>query len=215
VLLRSYGWLLLCLAHTASAFYNPSAGRWLNRDPIGENGGRNLAGFVFNAPLSGVDRLGLSGWCVCLRPATIRLPLEQLETSPTQGGTTMPPLYPPVVVVPNPHPTPQPSTPPPDNGGPPWAHGNSDCDSAEEARLGRQMHAICDQPRSCSGLTRRCDLGEISRRIDINTRCRDARQEIMDRCYRGGDQAHRAHLQNNVIDILQNCWQKYLSLGGA
>ena len=33
--------LLLCV-ETARAFYNPTTGRWLSRDPIGEKGGNNL-----------------------------------------------------------------------------------------------------------------------------------------------------------------------------
>ncbi len=40
-------------------YYNPSIGRWLSRDPIGERGGANLAGFVRNCPVSTIDSLGL------------------------------------------------------------------------------------------------------------------------------------------------------------
>ena len=32
-------------------YYNPDAGRWVNRDPIGELGGPNLHAFVENAPI--------------------------------------------------------------------------------------------------------------------------------------------------------------------
>lgn len=39
--------------------YNPSLGRWLSRDPIGEAGGINLYGYVRNQPLFRVDPLGL------------------------------------------------------------------------------------------------------------------------------------------------------------
>jgi len=39
--------------------YSPSTGRWLNRDPIEESGGRNLYGFVGNNPLTRFDALGL------------------------------------------------------------------------------------------------------------------------------------------------------------
>lgn len=38
--------------------YNPSMGRWLSRDPIGEKGGKNLYGFVLNRPNQHVDHLG-------------------------------------------------------------------------------------------------------------------------------------------------------------
>jgi RHS repeat-associated protein len=40
-------------------FYDPGAGRWLNRDPIGEEGGVNLYGMVGNDPVTQVDFLGL------------------------------------------------------------------------------------------------------------------------------------------------------------
>ncbi len=40
--------------------YNPSTGRWLSRDPIGERGGLNLYCFVANDSLSKVDAFGLS-----------------------------------------------------------------------------------------------------------------------------------------------------------
>lgn len=42
-------------------FYDPSSQRWLNRDPIGEDGGLNLCGFVENGPLNRVDAFGFVG----------------------------------------------------------------------------------------------------------------------------------------------------------
>ena len=39
--------------------YSPSTGRWLSRDPIQEQGGLNLYGFVGNNPISRFDVLGL------------------------------------------------------------------------------------------------------------------------------------------------------------
>lgn len=43
----------------ARASYDPLEGRWLQRDPIGENGGINLYGYVYNNPVIGIDPLGL------------------------------------------------------------------------------------------------------------------------------------------------------------
>jgi RHS repeat-associated protein len=40
-------------------FYVPLLGRWINRDPIAEDGGRNLYSFSENTPLNQVDYLGL------------------------------------------------------------------------------------------------------------------------------------------------------------
>jgi len=40
-------------------FYNASAGRWLNRDPIEEEGGLNLYAFVASEPIASFDAYGL------------------------------------------------------------------------------------------------------------------------------------------------------------
>ncbi|MCD8062203.1 MAG: RHS repeat-associated core domain-containing protein, partial [Akkermansiaceae bacterium] len=39
-------------------YYNPADGRWINRDPIAEEGVWNLYGFVKNKPLHLIDSLG-------------------------------------------------------------------------------------------------------------------------------------------------------------
>jgi RHS repeat-associated protein len=42
--------------------YNPSSGRWLSRDPIGENGGANLYAMVRNTPIEDIDLYGLQSF---------------------------------------------------------------------------------------------------------------------------------------------------------
>lgn len=42
-------------------YYNPSTGRWLNRDPIEEAGGKNIYEFVRNSPVDQYDLLGRCG----------------------------------------------------------------------------------------------------------------------------------------------------------
>jgi RHS repeat-associated protein len=44
--------------HYEFRVYDPSSGRWLSRDPIGEAGGENLYGFVGNDPVNRVDLFG-------------------------------------------------------------------------------------------------------------------------------------------------------------
>lgn len=51
--------LLLMAARPVQAFYDSNLGRWLNRDPIEEEGGVNNYGFVFNDPVKLVDPFGL------------------------------------------------------------------------------------------------------------------------------------------------------------
>lgn len=43
--------------------YNPTLGRWLNRDPIGLIGGTNMQSFVGNRPIDSTDPDGLSPRC--------------------------------------------------------------------------------------------------------------------------------------------------------
>jgi hypothetical protein len=52
--------LVVSLAREAQAFYNPSTGRWLSRDPAQEQGGLNLYGFISNDALDRGDDLGLA-----------------------------------------------------------------------------------------------------------------------------------------------------------
>jgi RHS repeat-associated protein len=62
------------LAYYGYRYYNPSTGRWLSRDPIGENAGKNLYGFIFNNLVNCVDGLGLKQveiWASAYIPYTL------------------------------------------------------------------------------------------------------------------------------------------------
>ncbi len=52
--------LFVALSNLAYAFYDPGQGRWVSRDPIQEQGGANLYGFVDNSPTTYTDTLGLA-----------------------------------------------------------------------------------------------------------------------------------------------------------
>jgi len=49
----------LIIATSANAFYDPTKGRFLSRDPIGEQGGMNLYAFVGNDAVNYIDSFGL------------------------------------------------------------------------------------------------------------------------------------------------------------
>jgi hypothetical protein len=55
--------LAVLLPAAGHCYYDPGEGRWLNRDPIGENGGLNSYSFPRNNAINFVDVLGLlRGW---------------------------------------------------------------------------------------------------------------------------------------------------------
>ncbi|HEX5218609.1 MAG TPA: RHS repeat-associated core domain-containing protein [Verrucomicrobiae bacterium] len=73
-------WLLTLT--NASAFYDPGAQRWINRDPIGEHGGLNLYQFAESSPTLYSDKWGLRpivfpdgppGWDICVLTALAKL----------------------------------------------------------------------------------------------------------------------------------------------
>lgn len=57
-------------------YYSPSTGRWINRDPIDEQGGVNLYGMVSNNPINVIDPLGAKSVQVTVSGTrTIMIPL--------------------------------------------------------------------------------------------------------------------------------------------
>ena len=54
-----FTWAVLFATHSAHAFYNPSTGRWLSRDPINEDGGITLYVHCHNNLVDHIDLLGL------------------------------------------------------------------------------------------------------------------------------------------------------------
>lgn len=50
--------VLITACSSASAFYNPHVGKWINRDPIGEEGGNNLSAFTGNNAINHIDAFG-------------------------------------------------------------------------------------------------------------------------------------------------------------
>lgn len=51
---------------SATRAYEPAKGKWLNRDPIGEEGGLNLTGYVEASPMMATDPDGTCPWCAAI-----------------------------------------------------------------------------------------------------------------------------------------------------
>jgi len=54
------------LVYYGYRYYDPGTGRWLNRDPLGEEGGMNLCGFVYNDGINKIDPRGEAVWWDCV-----------------------------------------------------------------------------------------------------------------------------------------------------
>jgi RHS repeat-associated protein len=68
------------LLYYGQRYYNPSTGRWLSRDPIGERGGANVYSFLSNNCGNGYDALGLK-----LEPFTDDVSKMQLSPAELEG----------------------------------------------------------------------------------------------------------------------------------
>ena len=75
---------LVCSAERANAYYDPGVQRWVNRDPIEEEGGINLFGFVLNKPVNLADMFGLAEKC------DDNLPPEDLKPKPKRDRSWFP-----------------------------------------------------------------------------------------------------------------------------
>jgi hypothetical protein len=73
---------LLTAPHLASAYYDPGVQRWINRDPIGERGGRNLYSFLQAAPINRFDAFG--------RASKNGVPITPLPPLPTPMENCLP-----------------------------------------------------------------------------------------------------------------------------
>ena len=69
-------------------FYRPDLGRWLNRDPIEEEGGENLYAFCANNPILYYDILGMSFWDDLIDSAKVAVGLCGIVSGTILGAAT-------------------------------------------------------------------------------------------------------------------------------
>lgn len=84
------------LVYYGARYYSPSLGRFINRDPIAEQGGLNLYGFCGNDGINGIDYLGNSLWDY-INPFSGKNPLNPLSNKNLRLAAMLPhysnPLY--------------------------------------------------------------------------------------------------------------------------
>ena len=68
-------------------FLDPEFGRWTSRDPIGEIGGPNIYGYVYNHPISLSDALGLIGLAPPIPIIPIQPGFPGLPAPPTDSAS--------------------------------------------------------------------------------------------------------------------------------
>jgi RHS repeat-associated protein len=73
------------LCYYGLRYYNPSTGRWPNRDPIEEQGGQNLYGMLGNDAVNFVDMFGLKKLSKTEGEAAIRAGLTMLQSACDKG----------------------------------------------------------------------------------------------------------------------------------
>jgi RHS repeat-associated protein len=98
--------------------YDSGLKRWLNRDPIGEQGGINLYGYVGNRPTILTDPAGLDSGITPVEPNRPQLPINPYPITPVEPNRPPPPL-----------PGPSPTTTEPKR--PVWPPSRKECQSLD------------------------------------------------------------------------------------
>ena len=80
-------------------YYDPSTGRWINRDPIGYVGGLNLYGYCDNNPGITADPSGLQGAVGGVWPR-MGIPVRPIPVVPAPSPTIPRPIAPPIPRIP-------------------------------------------------------------------------------------------------------------------
>ena len=179
-------------------YYSPQIGRFINRDPIEEEGGNNLYAFVMNSPVNGVDYLGMfintDAPSITKNPATPSV-LGGVGTSEATlailTGVGLNEYLNSVsaynalnraIPIPN--------------------VKSRKCSNALITKLQSKVNAYCKNVTRCNCQSDSCPTMRNKRRIFL--KCAEARVTINYRCFFGGDAGHQK-AKSQAIRAVLNC----------
>jgi len=88
------------------------------------------------------------------------------------------------------------------------------CNDDEFRELDKRKNEACSKPMSCADLRKPPDTTEVLNRIANAKTCIDARINIMDMCFDGGDKGHHNQAEQRLVP-LRECQKLLLAPGGG
>ena len=189
---------------SATRFYDPVTGKWLHRDPIGEAGDPNTYGYGAASPLRLVDPDGMA-------TAVAEGPIVRPSTGVIAGGgfvgacmdgpwtcAAAAVVVTGVCVVALVDKFGNKTNPVAGSLAPP---GDCNDDAYEKLKNSYKSHCSRAAAPACKG----GDTAEVlSQKIGGHSRCIDARRDIMNICFRGGDDRHFPPIEER-LNAITNC----------
>jgi hypothetical protein len=82
------------------------------------------------------------------------------------------------------------------------------CSASDQESLQRNKNDTCNKERSCTKIAdfndNEVSFDALNERLKINNACINARTELMDKCFKGGDDAH-VNERRNVVEVRDKC----------
>jgi len=195
--------------HVRRRDYQAIVARWMSQDPLGIGPDNNPYRYVRANPVNVGDPSGLTEFIVRCPPEALQIAVGDCAAL---GGVNW--AKPPICII--------------DyfigrvfgQYVKAFCNHTGNCWATQYVDLRGRVRGFCDLPRSCSlieccppGTTFcRPDCDDINRRLFNNDSCISARRAIMNQCFDGGDNAHRAELQR-VLNTRAVCLAKKKECG--
>ena len=212
------------LYYNRHRYYDPAIGSYVNQDPIGLSGGANLERYSQNSPLHNIDPLGLNtiaigagagaavggppgaliGAAIGLGVLIVGAAWLATRPAPTTVASTAAPATDPwgVAIDPKADKITSDHAAAIGNRADPRYGGN--CSPDEYDRLRDSYKKECGNADSLGSCKADMSKSEKSSRMAAYGKCARARENMMNKCFAGGDLNHRIQA-GNVWNAYKNC----------